>query len=102
MSGSFGNNRSRRKIALVIGNGAYQKTPLHKPLNDAADMADALKRIGFEGGIFTDLDFEGMKACRKKLLQTIQHGDLVLFYFSGHGKQWEVREGCNMKKTVEE
>ncbi|CAF1037917.1 unnamed protein product [Adineta ricciae] len=89
MSGPFGNNRSRRKVALVIGNAAYRKNPLHKPLNDAADMTNALKKIGFQGVTRTDMDFEDMETCRRQFVQAIQPNDLVLFYFSGHGKQWE-------------
>ena len=36
------------RTALVIGNGAYQKTPLKKAVNDANDMAEALTGCGFE------------------------------------------------------
>ena len=28
-----------RRVALVIGNGAYRSSPLGNPVNDAADMA---------------------------------------------------------------
>ena len=31
-----------RRIALVIGNGAYKFSPLRNPVNDANDMAVAL------------------------------------------------------------
>ncbi|CAF1469161.1 unnamed protein product [Adineta ricciae] len=89
MPRSFGNRRPCRKIALVIGNADYEKNPLRKPLNDAADMTKALKSIGFQGGVFTDMNFGDMKECTKQFVQAIQHNDLVLFYFSGHGKQWE-------------
>ena len=37
-----------RRVALVIGNGAYRNVPaLPNPPRDAADMADALERLGF-------------------------------------------------------
>ena len=35
------------RIALVIGNGSYSSGPLKNPVNDAADMAAALKELGF-------------------------------------------------------
>jgi len=38
---------TERRIALVIGNGAYKSTPLRNPVNDAADIADALESLGF-------------------------------------------------------
>ena len=38
-----------RRVALVIGNGAYQNIrKLKNPANDAADMAAALQELGFE------------------------------------------------------
>ena len=37
-----------RRIALVIGNGAYKDAPLRNPVTDAKDLANALKDIGFE------------------------------------------------------
>ena len=38
-----------QRVALVIGNGAYEKVPyLANPRNDAADVGAALGRLGFE------------------------------------------------------
>ena len=37
------------RLALVIGNGAYQAAPaLDNPSNDAADLAKALRGMGFD------------------------------------------------------
>jgi uncharacterized caspase-like protein len=36
------------RLALVIGNSAYQTAPLKNPLNDAEDMAATLRNLGFE------------------------------------------------------
>ena len=36
------------KIALIIGNDAYGEAPLRNPVNDAEDMAAALRLLGFE------------------------------------------------------
>ena len=37
------------RVALVVGNSAYRSTtPLANPLNDARDMAAALKSVGFD------------------------------------------------------
>ena len=38
---------TEQRIALVIGNSAYSSGPLKNPVNDATDMAAALKRAGF-------------------------------------------------------
>jgi hypothetical protein len=41
--------RAEKRVALVIGNAAYQyTTSLANPANDADDMALALKKVGFE------------------------------------------------------
>ena len=46
-----------KRVALVIGNGAYTNAPaLTNPRNDAQDMAAALKALGFEVIVGTDLD----------------------------------------------
>jgi hypothetical protein len=51
-----------RRIALVIGNGAYQYAPrLTNPVNDARDMAAALKELGFEVIYGEDQTGEQMK-----------------------------------------
>src|SRR5512140_1438946 len=39
--------RKEPRLALVIGNGAYQASPLTNPVNDAEAMAEALKATGF-------------------------------------------------------
>jgi hypothetical protein len=37
-----------RRTALVIGNSSYNTGSLRNPVNDADDMAAALKRLGFD------------------------------------------------------
>jgi hypothetical protein len=50
-----------KRVALVIGNGAY-KNAVHvpNPRNDAQDVAASLTRIGFETIVGVDLDEAGM------------------------------------------
>jgi len=44
-----------RRIAPVIGKGAYKSAPLRNPVNDAIDMADALEQLDFSVVLKTDL-----------------------------------------------
>ena len=37
---------TERRIALVIGNGAYSSGPLKNPVNDASAMATQLQKMG--------------------------------------------------------
>lgn len=39
---------AERRVALVVGNADYVRAPLVNPVNDAADLAAALRRLGFE------------------------------------------------------
>jgi hypothetical protein len=48
-----------RRLALVIGNMAYQSiSPLKNPVNDARDMTTALKKLGFEVSKVEDADLQ--------------------------------------------
>src|SRR5262245_53640355 len=50
------------KIALVVGNSEYRKVPaLTNPVNDAADMAASLRRLGFSVKHFSDLDYDSFR-----------------------------------------
>jgi Caspase domain len=82
---SFADNR----VALVIGNGAYQHTPrLTNPANDAADVAAALKRSGFETILATDLNKAAMDEVTIRFARAARAADVALFYYSGHALQF--------------
>jgi hypothetical protein len=54
-------SHAEKRVALVIGNGAYRNAPtLTNPRNDAEDVSAALKRAGFETITGIDLDKNGM------------------------------------------
>jgi uncharacterized caspase-like protein len=73
---------------LVIGNSAYQFTsPLTNPTNDAADMAAALKRVGFDVVEGRDLDESGMRRTIKRFAERLTGADVGLFFYAGHGLQ---------------
>jgi len=50
-----------RRVALVVGNGAYASNPLNNPPNDAADVAAALKDAGFEVTLLKGADLTGFE-----------------------------------------
>jgi hypothetical protein len=77
------------RVALVIGNGAYQNAPrLPNPPNDAADVAAALKRSGFETILATDLDKAGMDEATIRFARAARIADVAMFYYSGHALQF--------------
>jgi len=82
-------NSSNKRIALVIGNGAYKKAKsLPNPANDAADMAKALKEVGFDEVLSgTDLTKRQMETLIRDFGVKLASGGVGLFYYAGHGLQ---------------
>jgi hypothetical protein len=79
---------AEKRVALVIGNSAYKHTAeLHNPKNDAADMADALRRLGFEVLDGRDMDKRGMERLIRQFGLKLSGADLALFFYAGHGVQ---------------
>ena len=79
---------AEKRVALVIGNSAYQHTAeLRNPRNDAADMAASLKRLGFEVLEGKDLDKRGMERLIRQFGLRLSGADLALFFYAGHGVQ---------------
>jgi tetratricopeptide (TPR) repeat protein len=77
-----------RRVALVVGNGAYRfATPLPNPTNDAADMAQALRNLGFDVVEGRDLDKRGMESRIRDFARKLDGADLALFFYAGHGLQ---------------
>jgi len=82
---------AEKRIALVVGNSAYQNiTRLDNPKNDALLMADTLGGLGFTmigGGAQTDLDKAALDIAIQNFGRQIQGADVTLFYYAGHGVQ---------------
>ncbi len=79
------------RYALVIGNGNYAElSKLRNPANDAADMAKALKALGFkEVKLLVDADLPTMEDAVDRLgAELSQAADSVgFFFYAGHGVQ---------------
>ncbi|HKO63556.1 MAG TPA: caspase family protein [Pyrinomonadaceae bacterium] len=79
---------SARRVALVIGNGAYTAAPgLKNPPNDARDMAAMLKTLGFEVSSGVNLNQREMKRLIREFGMKLKGGGSGLFYYAGHGVQ---------------
>ncbi len=81
----------KRRLALLIGNAAFQHqntfSPLRTPVNDAKDFADILRIYGdFEIlNTLIDANAASIVAAIDDLFGVAERGDLVLLYYSGHG-----------------
>lgn len=80
--------KAEKRVALVIGNGAYvNATPLPNPRNDAEDVAAALKRTGFTTIVGLDLTKDGMDDLTIQFARAVRGADVAVFYYSGHAMQ---------------
>jgi hypothetical protein len=78
--------KAERRVAFVVGNGAYQHaTKLPNPSIDAKAMAALLRNVGFDVIEGTDLGREGMAARLGEFAAKTQGADVALFFYAGHG-----------------
>ncbi len=78
------------RFALVIGNDNYQSvTPLHNARADARAVATALRDVGFKVTLEQDVTLVKLKTALRAFKAQVSGGDDAVFYFSGHGVQFE-------------
>ena len=77
------------RFALVIGNAKYPdaEAPLKEPINDARDVAEELKRDGFNVEIGENLTGEAMRRAFDRFYGKVKPGSVALVFFSGFGVQ---------------
>jgi Caspase domain/Domain of unknown function (DUF4189) len=82
---------AEKRIALVVGNSAYQNiTRLDNPRNDAVLMGETLASLGFTligGRAQLDLDKAALDTAVQNFGRQVQGADVALFYYAGHGVQ---------------
>lgn len=87
-AGSNEASAQEKRLALVIGNSDYKHAgELPNPRNDAADMATALEKLGFEVIKGVDLDKQSMEQTLRQFASALSDAELGLFFYAGHGLQ---------------
>lgn len=77
-----------KRVALVIGNGAYEYTvPLPNPANDAELMAAKLRGLGFEVVAGQDQSYNDMRRTVMQFAKKAYGADIALLFYAGHGMQ---------------
>jgi tetratricopeptide (TPR) repeat protein len=78
-----------RRVALVIGNSAYENVPaLANPTKDATVVATALRNIGFTTvTLATDASHEKIIAALRAFAEQADKADWAVVYYAGHGME---------------
>ena len=80
------------RVALVIGNGAYQHAPaLANPLHDAADVGAALARLGFAVTRLEDADYAALRRGLLEFTRAAAAADIAVVFYAGHGIEVDQR-----------
>jgi uncharacterized caspase-like protein len=82
--------QQEKRIALVVGDGAYAKSPLATAANDAGLVAQTLQAAGFDVVGARDLDGETLRKSFRDFIQkaeTSGPGTVAMVYLSGYGMQ---------------
>jgi hypothetical protein len=87
MTVSAGDLRAEKRVALVIGNGAYQHAPqLSNPINDAKAVADLFRKAGFDVvDARENLGSLDIKRAIREFTAQSRDADIAVVYFAGHG-----------------
>lgn len=77
-----------RRIALVVGNDAYQQIDaLKNARNDAEAMARELQKVGFSVSRATDVNRDALHKAIDSFVAQVGKDDEAVFYYAGHGVQ---------------
>ena len=78
-----------KRIAFVIGNSHYSNSEMNlaNPENDATDVAEKLRGLGFEVVLKLDATKENMERELSAFGEKAKDYDVALFYYAGHGIQ---------------
>ncbi len=77
-----------KRVALVIGNSGYQHAShLPNPVNDAADIAAVLQRLGFDVRKEHDLDYRAMRRALRDFSRLAARAEFAVVFYAGHGME---------------
>ena len=78
---------AERRVALVVGNGAYANVvPLPNPARDASAIEGLLKKAGFDVvEARRDLGTAELKRTLRDFSERVQTADIAVVFYAGHG-----------------
>ena len=90
-----------KTLALVIGNNNYlesDRVKLNNAVNDATAIADTFNRLDYDVIFRIDCTPQNYNEALKEFNEKIQEADSAIFYYAGHGFQFE---GENYLTSIE-
>ena len=82
--------QAQKRVALVVGNNAYESIPkLQTAVNDARAVGASLRELGFSVTVAENRSRRAMSEAFLAFDKAIEPGDTALFFFAGHG--FEIR-----------
>lgn len=79
------------RVALLIGNNNYGSTPLRNAANDAHDLGEALKDLGFQVIVRQNASRKDMIDAIREFGNAIDGANTALFFYAGHAMQFKDR-----------
>ena len=82
--------QAQKRVALLVGNNAYESIPkLQTAVNDARAVGASLREIGFSVTVAENRSRRAMSEALLAFDKAVEPGDVALFFFAGHG--FEIR-----------
>lgn len=82
---------ANQRVALLIGNNNYPSAPLRNAVNDARDLSDALKELGFTTILRENATRQEMIAAIREFGTRLEGAESALFFYAGHAMQFKDR-----------
>jgi uncharacterized caspase-like protein len=79
------------RVALLIGNNNYGTAPLRNATNDARDLGDALKDLGFKVIVRENASRKDMIEAIREFGTALEGANAALFFYAGHAMQFKDR-----------
>jgi hypothetical protein len=79
------------RVALLIGNNNYASTPLRNAVNDAKDLSEALKELGFQVIVRENASRRDMIEAIREFDKALEGAQTALFFYAGHAMQFKDR-----------
>jgi uncharacterized caspase-like protein len=83
--------QAAERVALLIGNNNYSTTPLRNAVNDAKDLGDALKDLGFHVIVKENASRREMIEAIREFDKALEGASAALFFYAGHAMQFKER-----------